>query len=147
MPKNDINRSGIGLVVPFKFRPLKNPVIGRMEFKCLLYLFRFFRSPMNDSSRMMSGIGALNMTAEVDSSNFMPRTEPQGPPPAPQLGRKKRLPPMNNHASFLNVTGKMGGGMPPVLNLNKFLGLECSGGSVGPSDGSFGVLPHGTLSW
>ena len=101
---------------------------------------------MNDTSRMMSGIGALNMTADVDSYHFLARTEPQGPPPAPHLGRKKRMPPMNSNASFLNVTGKTGG-MPPVLNLNKFLSLECSGGSVGPSDGSFGVLPHGTLSW
>ena len=105
-----------------------------------------------DTSRMISGIGTLNMSTDVESSShFMIGRADGNPPPAPQLGRRKRLPPLSSNitgnASFLNVTGKTGG--VPILNLNRFLNLEYSGGpdSAGHAEGSFGVLPHGTLSW
>ena len=107
---------------------------------------------MTDTSRMISGIGTLNMSTDVESSShFMIGRADGNPPPAPQLGRRKRLPPLSSNitgnASFLNVTGKTGG--VPILNLNRFLNLEYSGGAdaAGQAEGSFGVLPHGTLSW
>jgi hypothetical protein len=98
---------------------------------------------------MISGIGALNMSTDIESSNVIVGRIDRAPPPAPILGRRKRFPPLNSNItgnSFLNVTGKMVA--PPILNWNKFLGLENSSGqNSGNNDGSFGVLPHGTLSW
>jgi len=108
---------------------------------------------MTDTSRMISGIGALNMSTDAESSHFVVRGD-GNPPPAPQLGRRKRFPPLNSNitgnASFLNVTGKSVA--LPILNLNRLLNFDQSGGlnsgnAHGNSMGSFGVLPHGTLSW
>ena len=92
---------------------------------------------------MISGIGALNASTDVESSNVG-----AAPPPAPILGRRKRFPPITSNLTggFLNVTGKPIA--PPILNWNKFLNMENSpGNAAAGSDGSFGVLPHGTLSW
>ena len=130
----------------------QSQVLSRDELKIEMISFskfeHFSRSPTNDTSRMISGIGALNASADVESSNVGRIDSGTAPPPAPILGRRKRFPPITSNLTggFLNVTGKPIA--PTVLNWNKVLNLECSAGNtpVG-SDGSFGVLPHGTLSW
>ena len=128
----------------------KNFISGTFSSRLDKFNLSLDRSPMTDSSRMISGIGALNMTTDTESSNIIVGRIDCAPPAAPILGRRKRFPPLNSNitgnASFLNLTGKPI--VPPVLNLNRFLSLETSGNAQRHNrDNSFGVLPHGTLSW